>query len=127
MPKPVVRGRNGDADAETEQAALEQEIAAQKEAARERERAAQEKEAQEMAREQEKAAQERSAAPAVLFVPTDGQKAAAAAEEKVRIKAAANHACAIGGVRYALVKGESQMVPLNVKRVLEGAGVLAPL
>ena len=48
-------------------------------------------------------------------------------EQMVRIKLREDHKFNVGSEMYDLKKGESYMVPISVKRRLNGAGVLAPL
>lgn len=45
----------------------------------------------------------------------------------VRIKMANRHHCFIGGVRYDLEAGQCYNVPINVKEILNRAGLLTPL
>ena len=47
--------------------------------------------------------------------------------KNVRILPNQNHSCSIGGVRYYLQKGVCQNVPLEVKEILNNAGLLSPL
>lgn len=45
----------------------------------------------------------------------------------VRIRANRKHHCFIGGTHYYLEKGQCYNVPMNVKEILNRAGILAPL
>lgn len=45
----------------------------------------------------------------------------------VRIRMLKDHRCYIGGEHYVLSKGQCYNVPVNVKDVLNNAGLLSPL
>lgn len=47
--------------------------------------------------------------------------------QMVKIRMRTNHKCFIGGEWYYLNEGKCYNVPENVKRILDGAGLLAPL
>lgn len=47
--------------------------------------------------------------------------------KNVRILPRVNHTCVIGGIRYTLVKGVQQNVPLDVKNILTKSDLLSPL
>lgn len=48
-------------------------------------------------------------------------------EVNVKIRMRENHRCTIAMVRYDFKKGKLYTVPANVKRILNNAGLLAPL
>lgn len=48
-------------------------------------------------------------------------------EANVKIRMRENHRCTIAMVRYDFKKGKLYTVPANVKRILNNAGLLAPL
>lgn len=48
-------------------------------------------------------------------------------EGTVKIRMRVDHRCTIAMVRYDLKKGQTYIVPENVKRILDKAGFLAPL
>ena len=48
-------------------------------------------------------------------------------EGNVKIKMRTNHKCTIAMERYDLKAGQTYVVPENVKRILNNAGLLAPL
>lgn len=49
------------------------------------------------------------------------------AVKNVKILPKQNHTCSIGGTRYALKKGVQMNVPVEVKTILNKAGLLMPL
>lgn len=57
----------------------------------------------------------------------DESKLAPPKKEIVRIRMAVDHRCVIAMERYDFKKGQTYTVPANVKRVLNNAGLLAPL
>jgi hypothetical protein len=48
-------------------------------------------------------------------------------EANVKIRMREDHRCTIAMVRYDFKKGKLYTVPVNVKRILNNAGLLAPL
>ena len=48
-------------------------------------------------------------------------------DDKVKIRLAQDHTCTIGDTKYNFEKRKVYDVPLNVKKVLERANLLAPL
>lgn len=50
-----------------------------------------------------------------------------AKEQNVRVRMARDHHCVIAMERYDLYKGQCYVVSPNVKRILNDAGLLAPL
>ena len=68
--------------------------------------------------------------PAVTFIkqPDTIEKVEkVTAQTKVRVRCRYDHNCSVGGVRYTFKKGVVQLVPLNVKKVLERADLLIPV
>ena len=62
-----------------------------------------------------------------LVVDTESAKESERAEGKVKIRMRVDHKCCIAMERYDLKAGKTYTVPENVKRILNKAGLLAPL
>lgn len=60
-------------------------------------------------------------------VDTETIKVKSAPSGDVKIRMRSNHTCTIAMVRYDLEAGKTYVVPENVKKILDGAGLLAPL
>ena len=62
-----------------------------------------------------------------VTVDTESVSKSDALEETKRIRMRVDHKCTIAMQRYDLKKGQCYNVPENVKRILDMAGLLAPL
>lgn len=60
-------------------------------------------------------------------VDTETIKVKSAPSGDVKIRMRSNHTCTIAMIRYDLEAGKTYVVPENVKKILDGAGLLAPL